>query len=85
MITIERRTVQVSEDEFLLALVEYCELLKRHSPRTVGIGPAAINREFRLKLGQADFYRLSERLGIPVHRGRFWYVDEVVKMKDAKH
>lgn len=79
MITIETRKIEVNYVSFKNELKIFSRLIKKHSPNTIGVGVAQINSHFGLKLKISDFYKLSEELKLKVHRGKFWYFDEIIK------
>ena len=58
-------------------LKEHCLLLKKHNPRLIGIGVNQLNSAFNLKLKITDFYKLSDELNLKVHKGKFWYFDDI--------
>lgn len=78
MITIETRRLEVNIVSFKNELRMFAKLVKKHNPSLIGIGISQLNDHFKLKLKIADFYKLSEHLELKVHRGKFWYIDEIL-------
>ncbi len=81
MIVIESRKIEVNKVSFKNELKILVKLLKNHNPSLIGIGAKHINEHFKIKLKLTDFYKLSEELDLKVHRGKFWYIDEILGEK----
>lgn len=77
MIKIIKRTIEVDNESFIKELKDFCSLMKKHAPNTIGIGVKSINNHFGIKLNITDFYHLSEELDIKVHRGSWWYFTDI--------
>jgi len=83
MITIETRKLELNKVSFKNELRMFARLVKKHNPRLIGIGISQLNEHFKLKLKIADFYKLSEELELKVHRGKFWYIDEILPSENG--
>ena len=81
MITIETRKIELNKVSFKNELKIFARLIKKHNSSLIGIGVAQINNHFNIKLKIADFYKLSEELELRVHRGKYWYLDEILESK----
>jgi hypothetical protein len=82
MITIETRELELNKVSFKNELRMFARLVKKHNPSLIGIGISQLNEHFKLKLKIADFYKLSEELEFKVHRGKFWYIDDILPSKN---
>jgi len=81
MIDVERRTISLNRTGFKNSVKMLCRRIRKHNPNQYGIGVKQLNEHFKIKLTLTDFYELSEVLEFTVRRGKFWYFDEVLKIK----
>jgi hypothetical protein len=80
MIKVEKRVIEIDKEAFIKDLKEYVELLKRHNKSIMGIGTTSLNNHFGTKLKTTDFYMLSEKLGLEVRYGKYWYIKDILSM-----
>lgn len=79
MIQIIKRTIEVDNESFIKELKDFCSLMKKHAPNTIGIGVKSINNHFGVKLNVTDFYLLSDELNLKVYSGKWWYVKDILE------
>jgi nucleoside-specific outer membrane channel protein Tsx len=63
-----KREIEVNTDEFIRELKNLSDLIKRHSPNTIGLGKKLIENEFGLKMTIGDFYKLMDECNLKLTR-----------------
>lgn len=78
-ITITKRTVTIDKKEFIKELKELADVLRKNT-NSIAIGVKTINKEFGLKLTDADFYKLANELGFTIKLNciRFTDIDDLI-------
>lgn len=72
LIKIEKRTVELDVAEFIGELKRLADLYKANSCKA-GFILKDINKEFKLKLTDGDFYQLMTDCNLNLSRGILWF------------